>query len=35
MELALGTFPVDHVALGSPPGWGGGRLVIEIGRAHV
>ena len=34
MELALGTFPVDHVALGSPPGWAGGRLVIDPARVR-
>ena len=35
MELVLGTFPVDHVALGSPPGWRDGRLVIDPARVRA
>ena len=29
MELTLGSFPVQQVVLGSPPGWTAGRLVVD------
>ena len=35
MELVLGTFPVEHVAFGSPEGWVGGRLVIDPARIRA
>jgi len=35
MELLLGTFPVEAVAFGDPPGWTGGRLVIDPARVRA
>ncbi len=35
MDLVLGTFPVAHVALGSPAGWTAGRLVIDPARVRA
>ncbi len=35
MELLLGTFPVEAVAFGTPPGWTGGRLVIDPARVRA
>ena len=35
MELRLGTFPVESVAFGSPPGWSRGRLVVDPVRVRA
>lgn len=35
MDLQVGTFAVDGVAFGSPPGWAAGRLVIDPAQVRA